>query len=474
MNKEPGATNVKPSYAIIGAGPAGLAAGYEAVSSGDDCVVLEAGTQVGGLSQTLYYKGYGFDIGGHRFFTKLKEVSDFWHRILPEDFLQKERQSRIYYRGNFFRYPLRLGDAMFGLGVVQGATVFGSFIKAQLTPNAEEKSFEDWVTNRFGHALYSIFFKSYTEKVWGVSCSKISADWAAQRIKDLNLSKAALNALGFYRKSGSATLSGTFDYPRLGPGQMYQAIRKRIEEKGSAVLPEHKVVRISHENNSIRSVTVTTPDGEKIIEAQRYISSMGIDELIRAMHPAPPAEVVNIAQSLQYRAIVTANLIVDMDKISPDNWIYLHSPEIRAGRMQIYKNWSPDLIPDQGKSSVGLEYFASIDDDLWKMSDNKILEMAKEDMDRLGLVQKAKVIDGCAVRYGPAYPVYDVGYALRLKTLKEYLSKFRNLCCIGRAGQFRYNNMDHSIYTGMLAVRMFRGAKVDPWDVNVDKEYIES
>jgi len=463
----------KPQFVIIGAGPAGLAAGYQAVKQGADCTVLETEAEVGGLSKTIFYKGYGFDIGGHRFFTKLPEVQALWNEVLPEDFLHRPRLSRIYYNDRFFRYPLRLGDAMFGLRWYQGAEVLFSFLKAWLTPTTKVDSFEDWVSNRFGKSLYNIFFKTYTEKVWGVPCTQISADWAAQRIKSLSPARAALNALGIARSRDSATLSHTFHYPRLGPGQLYQQMGKAIDGSGSTILTEHNTVSFRHESGRILAAICDTPSGQVEVQGENFISSMPIDDLIRALSPEPPKEVLDAADGLSYRAIMTANLIVDRDQICPDNWIYLHSPQIRAGRMQVFKNWSPELVPEAGRSSVGLEYFASRGDALWNLPDADMMKVAVQDMERLEMIRGAEVVDGCIVRYDRAYPIYDLDYAAKLRTIRKYLGTFKNLTCAGRAGQFRYNNMDHSIYTGQLAVQKLSGLPVDPWDVNEDPDYIE-
>jgi protoporphyrinogen oxidase len=363
---------------------------------------------------------------------------------------------------------------MYGLGLSQGLQILASFLKARLTPDRMENSFEDWVSNRFGRALYTIFFQSYTEKVWGIPCSELSADWATQRIKDLDFTRAALNAMGFYRNRESATLAESFHYPRFGPGQMYDKMASRIEEAGSRVLPNHKAFEIHHEKDRIRSIVAQTPDGTVDVLADHFISSMALDDLVRSLRPLPPPGVLEAANNLRYRAIMTANLIIDQPTVSPDNWIYLHAPEIKAARLQLYKNWSPDLVPDDQTSSVGLEYFASKGDSFWSLPDDEILKAAKEDLARLELAKKAQAKDGCVVRYAKAYPVYDVGYARRLSLIREYLARFENLVCIGRSGQFRYNNMDHSIYTGLLAVRKFAGEKVNPWDVNVDEDYLES
>ncbi len=460
-------------FVIIGGGPAGLAAGHTGSKQGRATLVLEAENQVGGLSKTIEYKKYYFDIGGHRFLTKIQPVRDLWKEILPDDFVGRERLSRIFYKNQFFHYPLRVNEAMFGLDIKEVAWIIASFIKWRLVPKNNEKSFEDWVSNRFGYGLYSIFFKSYTEKVWGIPCKELSADWAAQRIQKLSLAKAALDAFGLGKKKDIKTLSDIYDYPRLGPGQMYQAMAKAINAYGSEVLTGHRAGKVEHENNKVKYVTANTAHGKVEIKTRALISTMPIDELVMIMAPAAPPEVINAAKELKYRSIITANFIVDQKTITPDNWIYLPSPEIKAGRLQLYKNWSPDMVPDKNMSTIGLEYFSSPGDFLHNSLDREVLEIGKEDLEKLGMVKRRKIKDGFVARYEKAYPVYDVGYMKNLRIIKDYLGSITNLSCAGRYGQFRYNNMDHSILTGILAVKKLSGEDVDPWDVNTEKDYLE-
>lgn len=461
-------------FAIIGAGPAGLAAAHTLVDAGwGSPVILEQDSQVGGLSKTVEHKGFRCDIGGHRFFTKSNEVASLWREVLPRDFLRRPRLSRIYYRGKFFHYPLRLANAMVGLGPWEGARVIASFAKARVRPRSPEASFEDWVANRFGYRLFSIFFRTYTEKVWGISCQELSADWAAQRIRNLDLTKAVLNSLGIGKGRQVASLIDQFDYPRLGPGQMYEAMAAQSVARGARVLLRHRVVGLRHEMGRIAALEVETPDGKQALDVDRVISTMPLTELVLRMRPEPPQEVSAAAHALNYRSIITANLIVDRAQTVPDTWVYLHAPEVVAGRLQLYKNWSPDMVPDPSYSSLGLEYFATEGDALWSNSDRSLLEIAKKDLSLLGLARGSEVFDGFVVRYPKAYPVYDDGYRERLGILRDYLSRFGNLECAGRYGQFRYNNMDHSIMTGMLAVRKLCGEECDPWAVNAEGEYLE-
>ena len=453
---------------IIGAGPAGLSAGLELCRKGAHPLVFETESQVGGLSKTYRYKDYYFDIGGHRFFTKIKEVDRLWHELLAEEFRTRPRLSRIYYHNRYFHYPLQLRDAMFGLGAMQSVRVFGSFLWARILPRWPEISFEDWVSNRFGRSLYDIFFRSYTEKVWGIPSNELSADWASQRIKDLDFVKAALNALGIIGGKGSHTLADQFTYPRLGPGQMYETMARQIGDGGGTVLLSRPVCDVVHEGGRIVAVHA----GNESFEGGHLISSMPIDQLVRCMKPEPPPEVLAAAAGLRYRSIITAGVIAEQREICPDNWIYLPSPDVKAGRLQVYRNWSPDMVPVESMSTVGLEYFTSVREKLWTADDDEILAIARADLDRLGLIPEKNIVDGCVKRYEQAYPIYDIGYRKKLRTLREYLGSFANLQCIGRAGQFRYNNMDHSVMTGLFAARRIFGENLDPWMVNTDGGYL--
>lgn len=464
----------REDLAIIGAGPAGLAAAYFSARNGlGTPLVLEQDAQVGGLSKTVEYRGFRCDIGGHRFFTKSQEVEALWREVLPGDFLRRPRLSRIYYRGRFYHYPLRLGNAMRNLGLLEGARVLGSFARAKLLPRRPEVSLEDWVSNRFGHRLYSIFFRTYTEKVWGIPCTELSADWAAQRIRNLDLAKAVLNAVGIGRGRAVASLIEDFDYPRLGPGQMYEEMAARTVSMGGRVLRLHRVEAVRHERGRVVALEVGTPDGRLAVDVDRVVSTMPLSDLVLRMKPEPPREVVDAALGLTYRSIVTVNLVVERPEVVPDTWVYLHAPEVAAGRLQLYKNWSPAMVPDPRWSSVGLEYFATEGDPLWSNSDASMLELGKKELVGLKLVRREEIADGFVARYAKAYPVYAGGYADRLAVVRGYLARLGNLECAGRYGQFRYNNMDHSIMTGMLAVRRLAGERCDPWGVNVDGVYLE-
>ena len=461
------------SFTIIGAGPAGLAAAYALVKNDCRVVILEQDMQAGGLSKTVQYKGFRFDIGGHRFFTKNQEVNSLWHEILGDEFLRRPRQSRIFYRGKLFHYPLKPLNALMGLGPWTSAEVLGSFLRRKLFPRKPETNFEDWVSNRFGDSLYRIFFKTYTEKVWGIPCQTISADWAAQRIRNLDLGSAMLKRLGFHRHRKIASLIDEFDYPRHGPGQMYEQTAAKAMAMGADLRFRNRVVRLRHRDGRIDAATVEAPSGTSTLPVENLISSMPLSELTLALDPPPPPDVVDAAGGLRYRSILTVNLLVRQAEIVPDTWIYIHSPEIRAGRLQLYKNWSPAMVPDPTWSSLGLEYFAFEGDEFWSRPDDQLVKIAKEDLARLNIVDLSKVVEGFVFRYPKAYPIYDDGYRDRVKTIRQFLGTLTNAVPVGRYGQFRYNNMDHSILTGLLGVRRLCGEDVDPWQVNEEAEYHE-
>ena len=470
-----------PDAVIAGGGPAGLTAAYELTKHGGHCVVLESDPKmVGGISRTDIYKGYRFDIGGHRFFSKSDEITALWEEVLGEQLITRSRMSRIYYDGKFFDYPLRPMNALVGLGPFRSTMILLSYFKARVLPIQPERSFEDWVVNRFGRKLFEIFFKTYTEKVWGMPTHAISADWAAQRIKGLSLTKAVINAL--FKGSGKSakgevikTLIDSFQYPRLGPGQMWEMTRDRIIENGGSVVNDRKVVRIEHDGAHVKAFVSRGSDGrEHSYQGRHYLSTLPIRNLIRALDPPPPPAVIEAANALKYRDFLTVVLIVDQPKTFPDNWIYIHEPKVKLGRVQNFKNWSPDLVPDPTKSSLGLEYFCFEGDDLWNMSDDRLVALGTREIAAIGLVKSDKVIDGCVVRMPKAYPVYDDVYQSHLGVIRRWLKTLDNLHLAGRNGMHKYNNQDHSMMTALLVARNILGqGQYDPWCVNTDAEYHE-
>jgi len=459
---------------VIGAGPAGLAAAHLLGNAGIPSLILEKDGKVGGLSKTVAFRGFHFDIGGHRFFTKNPDVQALWEQALGSEFLVRPRLSRIFYRGKFFHYPLRIGNALVGMGPYQSLRIASSWLMARLLPVTPEVSFADLVSNRFGRVLFEIFFQAYTEKVWGIPCTQLSAAWAAQRIRNLSLSRTLLNAMDCGKGGKVASLIENFHYPRLGPGQMYEALAGQVKRQGGEVRNRHQVVEIHHAQAKVTGLK-TWGAGESLeVPVSHCFSSMPITELVQSMRPRAPDAVLDAGRSLRYRSLLTVNLLLNKSTHLPDNWIYLQAPEVRAGRLQLYQNWSPFMVPGDGRSSVTLEYFCFEGDDLWSMQDKSLIALATEDLTRLALPVVPEVFDGFVMRCAKAYPLYEDGHNRHLAVIKDWLKQFPNLDCIGRYGQFRYNNMDHSIMTGFLAARRMLGEDVNPWSVNAEAEYIEA
>ena len=458
---------------IIGGGPAGLTAGRELTKFGHPPTVVEKTERVGGLACTVNYKGFHFDMGGHRFFTKVDEVKKIWLEVLGGEFLRRPRLSRIFYNGRFFYYPLKPLNALLGLGLWQAILVVLSFLRWQIRPYKREDTFEQWVTNRFGKRLFSIFFKTYTEKVWGIPCSELRAEWAAQRIKDLSL-KTVLLTMFVKPKRTIKTLIEEFDYPRLGPGMMWQAVAREIEEKGGGVRLNSEVTRIQRTDSHIDAVVITRDGHEEVIPGTHFISSMPISEFVLKLSPPAPPEVVEAARKLSYRDFLTVCLIVNKRDVFPDNWIYVHSPDVKVGRIQNFANWSPDMVPDPTKSSLGLEYFCTAGDALWNTQDEDLIELGKRELETIGLVNGAEIEDGCVFRVPKAYPVYDASYREYMARVREFVDGLQNFQTVGRNGLHRYNNQDHAMLTGILAVRnLVLGERHDLWDVNTEAEYHE-
>jgi protoporphyrinogen oxidase len=472
--------------AIIGAGPAGLTAGYLLSKKGLKVAIIEKDTRyVGGISRTVEHEGYRFDIGGHRFFSKSQQVVDLWNEILPDDFIQRPRMSRIYYEGKFYSYPLRAFEALRNLGIWRSTTCMASYAWVKAFPIREVKSFEDWTSNQFGKKLYSIFFKTYTEKVWGMPCNEMSADWAAQRIKGLSLGAAVLDglkrSLGLNKRPNDGmqtkTLLETFRYPRQGPGMMWEAARDKIVAAGSHVLMGHAMKQLASDGQGGWRLSATRAEdgGETVIRARHAISSAPMRELAARLHPLPQSTLE--ASRLKYRDFLTVALKIKSEDLFPDNWIYIHDSKVRVGRVQNFRSWSPEMVPDESVACVGLEYFCFEGDDLWASSDEDLIKLATKEMDILGLVDPAKVIGGAVVRQEKAYPVYDDEYAANVAAMRHELeASHPTLHLVGRNGMHRYNNQDHAMMTAMLTVEnIVAGARVyDIWCVNEDAEYHEA
>lgn len=470
--------NLQKKVVIIGAGPAGLTAAYELCKEGVPSVVLEKDDVVGGISRTVNYKGYLFDIGGHRFFTKVKAVDDMWREVLGEKrFLRRSRLSRIYYNKKFFFYPLKATNALLGLGLWNCVMMVASYAKAQMFPTKDEKSFEDWICNRFGRRLYDTFFKTYTEKVWGLPCSEISADWAAQRIKGLSLIATIKNALLASQPKSKGdvikTLIDAFDYPEKGPGMMWEMVADSIQQRGSELKMQSDVSTIHWEDGKVTALEIETDGRKELVKGTDFISSMPMQELVRKMEPPPPPDVLAAANRLGYRDFLTVSLVVNKADLFQDNWIYIHDSDVKVGRIQNFKNWSPSMVPDPNKTCLGLEYFCFEGDGLWTMKDEDLVALGTKEIDILGLVDAKDVEDGAVVRMPKAYPVYDGVYITAVDTIREFLAGMPNLHLVGRNGMHKYNNQDHSMLTAMLSVKNILGANYDTWGVNVDNEYHE-
>jgi protoporphyrinogen oxidase len=461
-----------PNTVVIGGGPAGLTAAYCLAKHGLHSIVLEKGDRVGGISRTETYKDYRFDIGGHRFFTKVPEVQHLWQEVLGDDFIKVPRLSRIYYQGKFFSYPLEPMNAVSNLGVIQSLLIVYSYFKVKFYPLPVEENFEQWVTNRFGQRLYQTFFKSYTEKVWGISCTQIRADWAAQRIQGLSLKKAVINA--FFGSNDTKTLIKEFDYPLLGPGMMWERFQEKLEAQDCPVWLDTEVIKVKRDGQKITSILIKK--GEEITEitGENFINTMPITALMHRLDPLPPENVLEAARGLKYRDFLIVPIIINQEHIFPDNWIYIHSPEFKVGRIQNFKNWSPKMVPDSQKTCLGMEYFCSEGDDLWEMDNQDLIKLASQEIVNLGLVDDIKkVVDGTVIRQRKAYPVYDGEYQQHLQVIQNYVDSFENLQSVGRNGMHRYNNQDHSMLSAILAAENIMGANHNLWKVNTERSYHE-
>jgi len=465
----------KRTNLIIGAGPAGLTAAYELGRRDIPGIVLEADDVVGGLARTLTLGDYRFDIGAHRFFTKVKEIESLWEEMLGEPLMTCDRLTRILYKGKFYEYPLKARNALKNMGIFEALACIASYGRAKIKPIPQPSNFEQWVINEFGEKLFKMFFKSYTEKVWGCSCTEIGADWAAQRIKGLNLGKAIAGAVFGKRGKTIKTLIDQFKYPRLGPGQLWESCARNIVTRGWSLQLHTKVEEIQRFDGRVATVSAKTSNGHlHEYSVDQLISSMPLRELLLSMRPAPPKEVLDAATNLAYRDFLIVALVLDKPNIFPDNWIYVHSPEVKVGRIDNFGNWTPDMLPDRNTSCLAMEYFVFEGDEVWSGADDDLVKMAYHELGVLGLA-KGKVIKNRVVRVRKAYPVYDPGYKARLDVIRTWLGEHvLNLHCIGRNGQHRYNNQDHSMATALIAARNIAFAESrDPWSVNEDAEYHE-
>jgi protoporphyrinogen oxidase len=475
---------VTPRVIVIGGGPAGLTASYLLSKQGVPVTVLEADpVHVGGISRTVNYKHFHFDIGGHRFFSKSQAVEDLWTEILPDDLLDRPRSSRILYRGRFYAYPLKPLEALRNLGLIESSLCVASYLRSKFFPVRDARNFEDWVSNHFGERLYRIFFKTYTEKVWGMSCREISADWAAQRIRGLSLTTAVLHALaprgGGDRTKVIKTLIDSFRYPRRGPGMMWQAAAAKTRAAGGHVHLGHRVTGLARDAaTGVWTVTAERADGTRAtFQGEHVISSAPIRELFAGISPAPAPEAAVAAAALRYRDFVTVALILDEKNRIGDNWIYIHDPGVRVGRVQNFKSWSPEMVPDPALACYGLEYFCFEGDGVWTSRDEDLIALASKELVQLGLANANEIRDGCVVRQKKAYPVYDETYLDHVAGVRREIdARYPGLHLVGRNGMHKYNNQDHAMMTAMIAVENIVAGRMvrDPWLVNQDAEYHES
>lgn len=464
-------------HLIIGAGPAGLAAGYELAKAGEPVLIIEAENAVGGLCRTVDYKGYKFDFGGHRFFTKNQEVQKFWDELLAEDFLERPRLSRIYYRKKFFAYPIKLFDALSKLGFLESLKIGLSLIKTRIKKIFNRKpeiTFEDWVTNRFGERLFNHFFKSYTEKLWGISVKELGADWAAQRMKDLSLWQL-LKTFVYKREGQIKSLIEKFHYPKYGPGMFFDRVAEYIKNKGGEIILNTKLIKIVSLNNKIEKIIVKKENGELLeITADNFISSVPLTEMLKSLDQEPPQEIMSVVKKMRFRSFFDVCFITNQKDIIPDNWIYVHEPDVVLMRLQNFKNWSPFMSIDENKTPIGAEYTVWDTDELWHKPDTEIIDLAKKELEVIGLIKADLHEDALVIKNQYAYPVYHLDYKKDLEQIFAYLKQFKNFQTIGRSGLYRYNNMDHSMLTGLYAARNILGGNYDVLAINTDEEYHES
>jgi protoporphyrinogen oxidase len=466
------ASQITPERPVLalGGGPAGLTAGYLLAKQGHPVVVLESTDQVGGIARTEVRDGYRFDLGGHRFFTKSQEVDDLWHEVLGDEFLRRPRQSRIYWRHKFLEYPLQGMDVLRKLGPIDLTRAVLSYFWAAIKPQGREDTFEEWVVNRFGRWLFNQYFKSYTEKVWGVSTSEIRSEWAAQRIKGLSFFSAAWSAFFGNRGNKITSLISSFNYPRYGPGQMWERMRDEIVAHGGEVRLNALVTRLRLDGGRVVEVVA----GGETYTPSHVISSLPLRTTVGITEPEPPVDVRDAARGLRYRDFLTVALVIEDEQMFPDNWIYIHDPTVRVGRIQNFRSWSPWMVPNETDASIGMEYFCFEGDEVWSMADEDLVAMATREIQELGLARAERVKMGFVVRVHKAYPMYDAQYGERVQAIRGWLDGIPNLIQVGRNGLHRYNNSDHSMLTAMRAVEnILRGTHHDIWAVNAESVYHE-
>ena len=468
--------NIKTDILIIGAGPAGLTAGFKLINKRKFIILEKNPSYVGGISRTEKYKNFKFDIGGHRFFSKSKEINQLWDQMLPKDIILRKRSSRILFKNKFYSYPLKPIEALLNLGFFESFMVVLSYIKAKLIKNKNIKTYQDWVVDKFGQRLFKNFFETYTEKVWGMKCSEISSDWAAQRIKGLDLKKLIINSLFKIKSKKIKTLVNEFKYPRKGPGMLWESVRDKIIENNNEIFMNAYAYEYKYlEDMRIWKIKCKINNEDFEIICNRIINSAPLKEVVHNINPCLKTK--KEADLLSYRDFITVAVILDYKLNIEDNWIYLHDPEIKAGRLQNFASWSPEMI-DQNKdcACVGLEYFCNKGYGLWSSSDKEIMEVAKNDLKKISIIDTSKISDFKIVRQEKAYPVYDENYKNAvLKIVEELNLKYKSMHMVGRNGMHKYNNQDHAMMSSILTVDniLNNNFKNDPWMINIDAEYHE-
>jgi protoporphyrinogen oxidase len=461
---------------IIGAGPAGMACAYTLAKSGYPAVVIEGEKDVGGLCQTIEFSGYLFDIGGHRFLSKSDLINAIWQEALGGDLLKVRRLSRIFYRKRFFDYPLSFLNTFWNLGPFESFRCIASYGFCRLAKPGNDRTFEGWIINRFGKRLYEIFFDTYTRKVWAVPCKDISADWAVQRIRGLSLRVAIKKALLGARSRGPKTLAEEFLYPQKGPGQFYARLEESLSNMGTQFLFEKRAIRVNHKKGKVTSIGLmdNSSSAEEEIPVDYLFSSMPLTDLIRALDPLPPENIRLAAARLRFRSFLVVNVILDRETLFPDQWIYVHSPDVKLGRIQNYKNWSPFMTANPKRTSLGLEYFCTEGDELWEMNDVDLIDFALGELEKIGIVSRKHLINGFVVRRKNVYPVYSLDYQSSLDIIREYMSRFNNLQTMGRAGLFRYDNSDQAMLSGIGAAKNYLNKSAyNLWSQGPQQEYLE-
>ncbi len=463
---------------ILGSGPAGLGAAYELKKLGENnVVIIDRNHLPGGLARTEVLDGNRFDIGPHRFFTSNKEVNHLWHKTLGNDFRPVQRLTRIYYSGKLFKYPINAIEAITKLRPVESLHALISYSYACMTRDPKKAlNFEEWVTAQFGEKLYETFFKIYTEKVWGIPCREIVAEWAAQRIKGLNLSALIKNAFGI-QKQNIKTLVDEFDYPTNGSGMMYERILESLLDSGQSFLNYHTVTNINTKDNKIDSIQAISNDGiQTEIYFQHLITGIPVTKFINMIYPSFDNEIIQATETLYYRDHITINLVVDAPDLFHDQWIYVHSPDVKMARVANYNNFSNKMPAKKGTSLLSVEYFVFANDHLWKMADDDLIAFAVDELTLLHLIPKGSALQGWVVRETETYPTYYLGYRSSFLKIRSAIDTLENCMPVGRGGLYRYNNMDHAIYTGMLATRNILSNnrnRYDLWRVNIDAQYLE-